>query len=213
MVCGCHCGWVGEFHIDWFFLMDPLCGILLSGNLGSVLCILSWILGHLCVVVVGIKWALGFCGSIGIMWLHKCGSRMFTFFGSGMDDEEGIAIITLLGPDSLQWWYPCFYLLWIFACKRWIYIHRHIIVQLRWDWSGGWEIFLHALLGLIIVLVGSGLGVWMPLWMGWGVSYWLGFLMDPLCGILLSGNLGSVLCILSWILGHLCVVVVGIKYY
>ena len=26
-------------------------------------------------------------------------------------------------------------------------------------------------------------------------------------------HIGSVLCILSWILGHLCGVVVGIKYY
>ena len=33
----------------------------------------------------------------------------------------------------------------------------------------GWEIFLYVLLGLIRFLVGSGLGVWMPLWMRLGV--------------------------------------------
>ena len=37
---------------------------------------------------------------------------------SVLDDEEGISIIHLLDPNSFQWWYPCFYLLWICACKR-----------------------------------------------------------------------------------------------
>ena len=39
----------------------------------------------------------------------------------------------------------------------------------------------------------------------------IGFLMDPLCGILFSGHLDSVMFILSRILGHLNLVVVGIK--
>ena len=73
----------------------------------------------------------------------------------GLDNEEGIAIIHLLGPDSFQWLYPCFYLLLLCSCQRWIYIHRHIIFQLIWDWSGGWEIFLHVFLGLIIFC-----GIW-----------------------------------------------------
>ena len=54
----------------------------------------------------------------------------------------------------------------------------------------------------------SGLGVWILLWISWRVSYLLGFLMAPLCGILLLGHIGSFLCILSRLLGHLCVVVV-----
>ena len=69
---------------------------------------------------------------------------------------------------------------------------------------------MHVLLGLINYSVGSGIVVWMPLWMVWLVSHWLGFLVAPFCVILLSGYPDSVLCILSWILGHLCVVVVGI---
>ena len=36
----------------------------------------------------------------------------------GMDDEEGIAIVYLLGADSLQLQYPCFYLLLIFSFQR-----------------------------------------------------------------------------------------------
>ena len=63
------------------------------------------------------------------------------------------------------------------------------------------------------VLVGSGIGVWMPLCMSCGVSYLLGFLMAPLCGLLFSGRLGSFLCILSRLLGRLYGVVVGIEYY
>ena len=41
----------------------------------------------------------------------------------------------------------------------------------------------------------------------------IGFLMAPLCGLFLSWHLGSFLCILSPLLGHLYVVVVGIEYY
>ena len=67
---------------------------------------------------------------------------------------------------------------------------------------------MHVLLGLIEILVGSGFGVWMPLWMSWGVSHRLGVFMAPLCGLLLSGNLGSFLCILSRVLGCLSVVFV-----
>ena len=68
--------------------------------------------------------------------------------------------------------------------------------------------FLHVFLGLIYFLVGSRLDVWMPFWMSWVVSYLLGFLMAPLYVLLLSGHIVSILCILSRILGHLCVVVV-----
>ena len=39
------------------------------------------------------------------------------------------------------------------------------------------------------------------------------FLVAPLCCIILSDNLGSVLCILSRLVDHLYVVVVGIEYY
>ena len=39
------------------------------------------------------------------------------------------------------------------------------------------------------------------------------FMINPLCGILLSGHPYIVLCILSRILGHLHVVVVEIEYY
>ena len=41
----------------------------------------------------------------------------------------------------------------------------------------------------------------------------IGFLMAPLCGLLLSGHLGSVLCIMSRLLGFFCGVVVRIEYY
>ena len=61
---------------------------------------------------------------------------------------------------------------------------------------------MHVLLFLINYAVESRLGVWIPLWMSWGVSHLLDFLMAPLSGILLSGHTDSVLCILSWILGH-----------
>ena len=131
---------------------------------------------------------------------------------SGMYDEEESAIIHLLVLDSLQLFYICFYLLLLCACKSWLCIHRHIIVQLRWDWSGGWGGFMHGLLGLITYAVGSRLGAWIILWLSWGASSWLGFLMAPLCGILFSGNPYIVLCILSQLLDHLCVVVVGIEY-
>ena len=114
-------------------------------------------------------------------------------------------------------WYPSIIissllLNMIFFCQRWLCIHCNKIVQLRLDCSGGWEIFLNVLLGLINSEFGSGIGAWMPLWMSWGVSPWLGFLMDPLCVILFSGHPDSFLCILSQILGHLCMVVVGIKW-
>ena len=132
---------------------------------------------------------------------------------SSLYDEDGTTIIHFLGPGILQWFYLCFYLLWLCACQRLLYIHRHIIFQFRWDWSEGWERFLHVFLGLINSAVVYGIGVWMPLWMSWVVSYWLGFLVAPLCGILFSGNSDSVLCILSWLLVHLRVIVVGIKYY
>ena len=48
------------------------------------------------------RYALGCRGAIGLLWLHKCGSRIFLVCCSGMDDEEGIAIIHLLGTYSLQ---------------------------------------------------------------------------------------------------------------
>ena len=69
---------------------------------------------------------------------------------------------------------------------------------------------MHVLLGLINYSVGSGIDTWMTLWMSWGTSCRLGFLMAPLCGLLLSGHLDIVLCILSQILGQLRVFVVGI---
>ena len=126
--------------------------------------------------------------------------------------EEVSAIIHSLVLDSLQWFYPCFYLLLLCDCQRWICINPHIIFQLRWDWSGGWGIFMHVLLGLITFVVGYGLGAWMPLWLSWGASHWSGFLMAPLFGLLLSGYPDSFLCILSQLLGYLPVVVVGINY-
>ena len=46
-----------------------------------------------------------------------------------------------------------------------------------------------------------------------GIFKLIGFFIDPFCGLLFSGHLGSVLCILSQLLGHFCVVVVGIEYY
>ena len=58
--------------------------------------------------------------------------------------------------------------------------------------------------------VGYGIGVCMPLCMSWVVSHLLGVLMAPLCGIFLSGYQDSFLFMMSQILGHLCVVVVGI---
>ena len=137
-------------------------------------------------------------------WSLVCCSRMY--------DEEGTVIIYFLGPDSLQWFHPCFYLLWLCACQRLLYIFFRIIVQLIWDWNGGWEIFLDVLLGLINYAVGSGLVACMTLWMSWLFSNWLSFLMAPMCKIFLTRHLDSVLCILSRLLGHLRVVVLGFEY-
>ena len=54
------------------------------------------------------KYALGCRVVIGLLWLNKCGSRIFDCCCSGLDDEEGSAIIHSLVPDSLQFFYPCF---------------------------------------------------------------------------------------------------------
>ena len=54
-----------------------------------------------------------------------------------------------------------------------------------------------------------GIGGWMPLWVNWGVSLWLDFLMDPWCWLWLLGHPDSFLCILSQKLDLLRVVFVG----
>ena len=72
---------------------------------------------------------------------------------------------------------------------------------------------MYILLGLINASVGYGVRVQIPLCLVLEAAHILGFLIAPLCGILSSGHPYSFLCILSWILGYLCVVVVGIKYY
>ena len=166
-------------------------------------------------MLVNMHW--GASGAIGLMCCHQCFivicSRILDCLLLWSGWWRGKIHNTLLGPDSLQWFYPCFYLLWICACQSRLCIHCHIIVQLIWDWSGSCRRFLHVLLVLINYTVGFGLGAWMKLWLRWGDSNWLSFLMTPLCEIFLSGNPDSFLCIPSRLLYHLSVVVVGFKYY
>ena len=75
---------------------------------GKKLLSLAGMLGNL---LWGAVAPLLYCGFISVApeWSLVCCSVM--------DDEEGIAIIHLLGPDTLQLWYPYFYLLWLFACQ------------------------------------------------------------------------------------------------
>ena len=79
------CVWLGSRVSDGKKLLS------LAGMLGDIL----W----------GAVEPLVYCGFISVA--PEC----FLVFCSGLDDEEGIAIIHFLVPDILQWWYPCFYLL------------------------------------------------------------------------------------------------------
>ena len=156
---------------------------------------------------------MGCRGTIGIMWLHVLCSSMFAcllfWYGWWIWNHHN----PFVGSQYPSMIYLCFYLLRLCACQRLLYIHRYIIFQFRWDWSEGWEGFMHVFLGLINSAVVSGIGVWMPLWTSWVLSCWLGFLVAPFWGLLFSGHPDSVLCIMSWLLGHLRVFFLGIKYY
>ena len=86
------CVWLGSRGSDGKKLLS------LAGMLGNML----W----------GAMEPLLYCGCISVA--PEC--LLVCFFG--LDDEEGIPIIHLLGPDILQWWYPCFYSLQLCACQR-----------------------------------------------------------------------------------------------
>ena len=161
------------------------------------------------------KYTLGCCIAIGLIyWNHcllvLCSIILYCWlpWDGSCSGKRHNPFIGYQYPSII---FALFFLLWLYVCQTWLCIHHDIISQLRWDWIGGWERFLHVFPVVINCEVKFGLGEWMPLCMNWRVSYWLDFMMDPWCWLWLSGYTDSVLCILIPKLDNLRVVLVGIK--